>query len=337
MSSLIPPSMIPSFNGTLGVMFIGMSLGAILYGITCAQIFLYATSERSHKDTWPLKTWIYICVCKIYISNDLYLSAHPPKVVDTAHQITTTMTLYRFLITDYLNPIALLSTSKSSGAFYAHITAIFITVVIFQVQLFFAWRLWTFGHSVSFGLRWILSFLTFSTAVLTFSCGIIVAANTVPSIHLGSTALDPLGPDVISWQIQLPAAIACDLFITFGMVLNLYHARTSFQRTNEVLNSLLLFTVNSGLLLVVVSTACLITFYVLPADNLTFVALEFLIPKCYTNAMLATFVILTIFSLCLMDDIQCSPHLKVKLSRILAGENDNDDFERDDYEGSSKW
>ncbi|TFK69953.1 hypothetical protein BDN72DRAFT_896853 [Pluteus cervinus] len=209
------------------------------------------------------------------------------KLLDIAHEVAILMGMYRFLITDYLNPLALGNTKNSGGAFYIHMGAIFGTILIALVQLFFAWRLWAFSVTISKRLRWTLALLTVSLALLTFAAGIVISVRTEPSLHSGPSVFTPTGTDASDWKLQLPSAIACDVVITFGMVINLYRSRTGIRRTNEVLNLLIMFTVNTGLLTVILSTASLICFFVLPTSVLAYVALELIIPHCYINSLLA--------------------------------------------------
>ncbi|TFK69954.1 hypothetical protein BDN72DRAFT_839733 [Pluteus cervinus] len=91
--------MATSLDGTLGMVFVGMCVSTILFGATCVQIFMYATSSRCSEDRWFLKTF----VCTVLL-------------LDTAHQIGISMGMYRFFITDYANPMLLNDTSHSGGA-----------------------------------------------------------------------------------------------------------------------------------------------------------------------------------------------------------------------------
>ncbi|KAJ3977101.1 hypothetical protein EV361DRAFT_944662 [Lentinula raphanica] len=162
------------------------------------------------------------------------------------------MGMYRFLITDYLNPLQLSSTAGSGGANYIHVEVIFGIFMPLSVQLFYAWRVYVFSTALTKQLR------------------VMIAALT------------------LDWKIQLPSAIACDLVITLAMVYNLYKSRTGLKKTDHVLNMLIIFTVNTGLITVVLSTASLICFLVLPQSILVYVALETILPKCYLNSFLAT-------------------------------------------------
>ncbi|KAJ3832189.1 hypothetical protein F5878DRAFT_635458 [Lentinula raphanica] len=55
--------MLPTFDGTLGCLFIGSSLAAILYGVTCVQTFIYVTSDRTKHDSLHLWLVVLINLC----------------------------------------------------------------------------------------------------------------------------------------------------------------------------------------------------------------------------------------------------------------------------------
>ncbi|KAJ3832190.1 hypothetical protein F5878DRAFT_24090 [Lentinula raphanica] len=151
-----------------------------------------------------------------------------------------------------------------------------------------------FTHSTALTkqLRVTIAALTVCLALLTFAISMVIFVRTIPSIHSGPSVFTPTAQDSLDWKIQLPSAIACDLVITLAMVYNLYKSRTGLKKTDHVLNMLIIFTVNTGLITVVLSTASLICFLVLPQSILIYVALyvalETILPKCYLNSFLAT-------------------------------------------------
>ncbi|KAJ3730769.1 hypothetical protein C8R42DRAFT_771898 [Lentinula raphanica] len=198
------------------------------------------------------------------------------------------MGMYRFLITDYLNPLQLSSTAGSGGANYIHVEVIFGIFMPLSVQLFYAWRVYVFSTALTKQLRVTIAALTVCLALLTFAISMVIFVRTIPSIHSGPSVFTPTAQDSLDWKIQLPSAIACDLVITLAMVYNLDKSRTGLKKTDHVLNMLIIFTVNTGLITVVLSTASLICFLVLPQSILVYVALETILPKCYLNSFLAT-------------------------------------------------
>ncbi|TFK69940.1 hypothetical protein BDN72DRAFT_839707 [Pluteus cervinus] len=88
--------------------------------------------------------------------------------------------------------------------------------------------------------------------------------------------------------MSLICAIICDIVITFGLVLNLHRSRTGIKRTNQCLNSLVVLTLNTGLLTVILTIVALIAFSVLSPRLLLYIAIELVLPRCYVNSLFAT-------------------------------------------------
>ncbi|TFK69942.1 hypothetical protein BDN72DRAFT_839712 [Pluteus cervinus] len=258
-----------TFDGTLGALLIGMNISTIFYGITCVQIFLYATCPRTSKDGWFLKTLVSVLLA-----------------LDTVHQVTIFIGMYRFLVTDYLNPLQLIKDASTGPASLSFHTGLVCSdVLILLVQLYYTWRLWVFSISVSDGVRWLLTTSTLIFALISFATAMVIVVETGdPHSNFSS----PLGNSGTAWKVCLPMGIACDAIITFGMLLNLHQSRSKIQSTNDGMNFLMMSIFNTGLLTIIVSIATLICFYALPSSNLAYGALGLIAPRCYLNSFLAT-------------------------------------------------
>ncbi|TFK69970.1 hypothetical protein BDN72DRAFT_839755 [Pluteus cervinus] len=261
---LQPQTRLPPFDGTFGSLFIGMNISTVLYGVACAQTFLYATSHRSRKDGWILKG----------------------LPLDTVYQFIMFTGMYRFLITDYSNPLRLGDTNTGSGDLVhvlilgSQIGGALGLVIVLSVQLYYAWRLWTFSNNTSNALRFTLVIGTVVFSLLTF----VIIVRAFPTILSGPFGLLISNTNAFSklvWGLQLSTTIACDAVITFGMMLSLRRTRAQFRSTNYGLNFLMVLTFNTGLLTVILCVLCLICFYALQSQhNLAYAALSIIIPKC---------------------------------------------------------
>ncbi|KAL4255288.1 hypothetical protein AB1N83_011824 [Pleurotus pulmonarius] len=60
----LPGVTLPSFDNTLGALFIGSSLATLLYGIFCLQMFIYVTSYRTREDS----RWNRLSMLLIFVS-----------------------------------------------------------------------------------------------------------------------------------------------------------------------------------------------------------------------------------------------------------------------------
>ncbi|TFK69969.1 hypothetical protein BDN72DRAFT_839751, partial [Pluteus cervinus] len=283
-SSSLPPlqpqTRLPPFDGTFGSLFIGMNVSTVLYGVACAQTFLYATSHRSKKDGWILKALVYTLL-----------------PLDTVHQFIMFTGMYRFLITDYLDPSRLGDTHTGSGDFYIHIGGALGVFIVVLVQMYYAWRLWTFSTNTSNALRFTLVIATIVLSLLTFALGIVIIVRALPTILSGPATFGLFGLSIFNangfsklvWGLELSSSIACDTVITFGMMLSLRRTRAGFRSTNDGLNFLMVLTFNTGLLTVILCVLSLICFYALqPQRNIAYAALEIILPRCYFISFLAT-------------------------------------------------
>ncbi|TFK69968.1 hypothetical protein BDN72DRAFT_577215 [Pluteus cervinus] len=177
--------------------------------------------------------------------------------------------MYRYLITDYLNPSLSLDTNTGSGDFYVHIGGALSVVIVVLVQLYYAWRLWAFSINTSNALRCLLTVATVVLSLLTFTAGILIVARTFPKFQSEPSIFDTNGFSGLSWGLQLCSSIACDTVITFGMMLNLRRTRAGFRST--------------------LCIVCLVCFYALqPQSNLAYAGLQILMPRCYIISFLAT-------------------------------------------------
>jgi len=91
----------------------------------------------------------------------------------------------------------------------------------------------------------------------------------------------------IAWSIYLALAYgtATDFLIASTMCFYLAKGISGFARTDTMIKKIMLFLVGSGMLTSATSVTVLICFVAMP-NNLVFVAVEFMLPKLYTNCFL---------------------------------------------------
>ncbi|KAK0193496.1 hypothetical protein F5146DRAFT_1030887 [Armillaria mellea] len=243
------PIKLPAFDNSLGALYIGSSLATVLYGVICVQTFLYVTSNRARFDSWAMKL----------------------LGLDTAQQCLMLAGMYRFLITDYVNPAALSIGGPSSGL--ALDEAIVAICSILLVQLFFCWRVWTFSAtSLHLHIR---------IAIITISVGLLLCLSIFGfTQHFSGVN----SPDLtLSWKISASSGIAFDVITTTAMTLSLYRCRSlGMKRSNHVIVILILLMVNTNLITTLVS----FRYLVLPNATI-YGALYLLLYKSYLNSFLA--------------------------------------------------
>ncbi|THH01927.1 hypothetical protein EW026_g854 [Hermanssonia centrifuga] len=89
------------------------------------------------------------------------------------------------------------------------------------------------------------------------------------------------------FTMGLGAAVALDVFITFGLSYYLRQSKSGFSSMNEIIDSLVLYTVETGMATCVTTIVSLICWVAMP-NNLIFLGLHFTISKLYANSFLAT-------------------------------------------------
>ncbi|KAJ3999583.1 hypothetical protein F5050DRAFT_914919 [Lentinula boryana] len=85
--------------------------------------------------------------------------------------------------------------------------------------------------------------------------------------------------------LRLGSASLCDTGIAVSLCYFLQKKRTGYKRTDEIIDHLMLFSINSGLITSVASIACLITYLAIP-KTWVYLTLCFLISRLYSNTFL---------------------------------------------------
>ncbi|KDQ31795.1 hypothetical protein PLEOSDRAFT_165203 [Pleurotus ostreatus PC15] len=296
----IPFPKMPAMDNTLGAMFIGASL-AMLTPLTRREAYTASYAYR-YLYTSPRAALGEIVVGPGCSSYSYY----------TVHQAMTTAAMYKFLISDFVNPLALASKAAGSGNVFIFAQSVSATCGILLAQLyadaavtegemltpivvprFFSWRIWAFsGTSLNPPARMSISILTVLLALFSFGSSVDLALEGFNHQLLTSTGpglilrLIPL-PDQLAYKLSASSRVVFDLFVTFAMTLALYRSRSGVKRTDHVITLLIMFTVNTNLLTTLFSVSELVTFLVMPQATL-YGALGLLSPKLYLNTLLAS-------------------------------------------------
>ncbi|KAJ7238123.1 hypothetical protein B0H12DRAFT_1137877 [Mycena haematopus] len=240
-------------DNTMGSMLLGVIVSAVLYGISLLQCLFYFT--RYGRDPLYLK---------ILVASTLFL--------DTLHLSLVIHTVYHYLISDYYNndSLQVMVWSVSLEALPTGITA-------GLVQSFYAHRIWKMSqHNI------------FLTGVVL----LLVVANTVCGtvwvvMAMGARTYERLlriSPLTISINALSTAA---DVIITSTLCFMLQQTRPASLETETMVNRLILFTINTGLLTSLCAVASLISLIVSPR-TLIYASFYFCIGRLYSNALLAS-------------------------------------------------
>ncbi|PBK84121.1 hypothetical protein ARMGADRAFT_1088589 [Armillaria gallica] len=265
----------PSLGDTIGALYIGATIAAILFGITNLQTVIY---YKKYPHDW----WLFrYSVALLWI-------------LDALHVALSTHSLYFYLIDMFGDLAGVLV--HNMWSFKAQM-GINITVVIY-VQELYAIRLWKFGRHFHKNLSW---FILFAVAA---SLGAGICKRDIRSFSHSNRANNTIS--VIIYEIYIipnfsalsdlkkaiyiffAMATAADFAISPMMWYYLHKVRvaTDFSTTASLLLSLMRLVVVSGLAISACSLLALISYIVWP-ETLIFLGVEFIIPKLYINSLLA--------------------------------------------------
>ncbi|KAJ6566476.1 hypothetical protein B0H19DRAFT_1137918 [Mycena capillaripes] len=240
-------------DNTMGSMLLGVILSAVLYGISLLQSLFYFT--RYGRDPAYIKALVASTIC-----------------LDTLHLVLVIHTVYYYLISNYYKHDALQSMIWSVS-----LEALPTGVTAGLVQSFYAYRVWRMSKRNLF-----LTGLILALVVATGACG---TAWVVLALQADTyQRLLRISPLTISINALSTAA---DVIITSTLCFMLYRTRPTSLRTETMVNRLILFTINTGLLTSLCAVASLISLIVSPS-TLIYASFYFCIGRLYSNALLAS-------------------------------------------------
>ncbi|KAJ3019071.1 hypothetical protein NUW54_g177 [Trametes sanguinea] len=231
---------VPSLDSTFGALLIGSFFGCFLYGLTLRQAFAYFKGYAD--DPKPLKilvSWVLL--------------------LETLTLALTVHACYFYLVSSFWNPHELqksiwsLSVRFPSCLLYCKIV---LGVTMASSQSYFARRVWILGHR--FRLI-VAATLVLCVVELGFLTAGTVKAFVSPEFTLFAR---------YTWLVSIGStlAVVADFALTVLLVYILHQSRTGLKRTDSMLDVMILYTVNTGLITGVLNLGCLILAFVLPSD-----------------------------------------------------------------------
>lgn len=241
-----------NFDLTLGPFFWGTVIVFMLYGVTTAQTAFFFRSKLGDKGTFKaliLFLW----------------------TIDTFHFIAVTIVVYHYLVGEAKNVLGLLS------IYWGLVASIVATVTSdLIVRSIYAQRIWLLS-----GRSWPLLAAVVAVSLLADATGIAYG------VELAKLKLFESLPS-LSWLMytSLGAAVMADTAIAGSLCVLLWKRRTSFSRTNSLVSSLMVYSIQTGLFTCICSIACIMTYALLPS-TLIFMGIYSWLSKLYVNALLA--------------------------------------------------
>jgi len=144
------------------------------------------------------------------------------------------------------------------------------------VKMCFGMRVWKFSKGNYFvtGFIMVMALVQFAAAIVYTMRSFQLRVGQADQIKaLGTTALS-LG-------------VITDMFTAASLSFFLHKMRTGYKKSDSLINRLIIYSVNTGLVTSVFSAAVLASYNLMPT-NLIFIALYFILSKLYANSCLAT-------------------------------------------------
>ncbi|KZP30493.1 hypothetical protein FIBSPDRAFT_1038163 [Athelia psychrophila] len=253
--SAAAPVALPALDNTMGATLIGVIIGAALWGVSAMQVWYYFTNYP--EDKWFYK-WL---VAGVFFS-------------DTMHQILISHTIYTYLVTNFGNYVELgnLVWSIMLEVLFNGLTAILVQSFMIARIFMLAPRKW----------RWPACSLVTALVLADFVGDVVYYAR---GFHIKTYAeLTILKANTAAIN---GLAAAADILIALIMCTVLQRSRTGFKNSDTMINSLILFTMNTGLLTSMCALAALLSLELAP-NTFIYIAFFFNVGRLYTNSLLAT-------------------------------------------------
>ncbi|KAF8716346.1 hypothetical protein AX14_012388 [Amanita brunnescens Koide BX004] len=202
-------------DSTMGALFIGILISAVLHGVTLMQAHNYFTSYPQD----PLRLKILVTI--------LVLS-------DAAHLVLVTQIIYYNLITTYYDHASL---NRIRTPLSISVQLLLVTVNADIVQCYYAVRAWQLGKNK------LLLLLIATLTLAQNACAIVWAIVIIQSERY--VELAKLTSVTVATS-SLSAAI--DITIAARLIVLLHQFRTGLNRSDKLINKIILFIVSTGLL-----------------------------------------------------------------------------------------
>ncbi|KAG2133344.1 hypothetical protein DEU56DRAFT_811163 [Suillus clintonianus] len=247
---------VPRFDNTLGALLVGFAVSATAFGMLTIQVFTYYRRFPQDKAAYKALAaliWTISLVDQSFIGYAVYF----------------------YTITNYLDPLPL-ATGKPQWTLILQMTLGAVVGAI--VKACFTLRVWRFSYR-----NWWLTGFLFLMVIAQLSTATVF---TVKCFQISSFAhmivLKSLG------SISLGIGVVTDMSIAAALCFYLQKMRSSHTTTaDSMINTLIIYAVNTGLLTSTISLSTLVLFNIMPT-NFVFICMYFVLSKLYAISFLAT-------------------------------------------------
>ncbi|KAI1783612.1 hypothetical protein LXA43DRAFT_1102374 [Ganoderma leucocontextum] len=209
---------LPALDNTYGAIMLGTFGGLMTYGLTMHQGYRYMHLPYYKQDATYIKAMVALVL-----------------LIETVHSVLSMHACYYYFATNYFHPEILFH-----GSWSINLLPMSTGVVIAVSQSFFARRLFKINPRYA-------PIVGFVVLLLLGELAATVEAFIQP---------DLLHYQKFSWMIStaLGMVIAADGILTVLLTIVLHRSRTGFKSTDSMINVLIMYTINTGLLTGTIST-----------------------------------------------------------------------------------
>ncbi|PIL33444.1 hypothetical protein GSI_04066 [Ganoderma sinense ZZ0214-1] len=262
---------VPSIDDTLGAVLIGTYISLVLYGLALHQAYEYYVN-------YPYdKRWL-----KIYVTMVLLL--------ELACTVFTMHICYYYAVSKYADLASLAVITWSPL-----VLAVVGSLMVVLSQCFFLHRVWLIGRRyrpivvIAFLFMMLELGVCFAYTVLGWVLLSIISRffRDIRRNRIRLKTWDGMIPWVWLVSVHNAASAVADLLVTWVLIYTLrQNQKRSMQRTNDMINDLILYAVSTGLVTGVYNVVCFIMSIALP-QTLLYWATVLVGLKLYSNSLLA--------------------------------------------------
>ncbi|KAL1940991.1 hypothetical protein VTO73DRAFT_7627 [Trametes versicolor] len=261
----------PPYATTLGAVALGGIVGMMLYGVTVHQTYRYYRLYPN--DRTLLKVFVFVIF-----------------VLEAFHSLLWIIAGYHYLIAEPFN-----SGSLAKGHWSVRLAVIGTAFTVCTTQCFYASRIYFLGPKYK---RLVIPALVLLVVSKGFAIG--ESNRHDRAQHTTNTSSGAAGvsafrftPSIadfqsISWLVSVSYGLAgvTDVTLASTLVVVFRRSRTGSKRTDSVLDTLIIYSINTGVLTSVFSILAFIFALILPG-NLIYAGLSIVGTKLYANSVLA--------------------------------------------------
>ncbi|KAJ8462066.1 hypothetical protein ONZ45_g6186 [Pleurotus djamor] len=244
-----------TLNNTIGALYVGTIIAAILYGFTTLQAYWYY-HWYARRDTIVHRLAVGGLWC-----------------LDTLHLILICHGVYHYMVTGFGNFIGLLNIVWS-----LQLQVTINVFIIFAVHSLYTYRVWLLGGYHKNGIA---AYIACAALMGGLAIGIVLAYEVYTTVTFADH-------ERIGYAIMASLAVSTfiDFVIAGAMCYYLKKSKGPQSHLNSKISTLMQFVLGSGFLTSATSMAALISYAVMP-DTLIYIGIESFLTKLYINSFLA--------------------------------------------------